>query len=244
VTLHNWEGTAQVINLEDGSRNIATTVTGYASNEEVGPGGELALEFTIMAEARVVDGTLYVNAAYETPDPMLPELPAGWVEVEDPAAYDVFDSLQLDDLIDVDDDELFDDPDLVKETAQDVQVESITLEDGTAADRITVTFARDGLLAAYSAQDDLDQGALDLFNAADESSGATFEVVLEADNTPRQVTINMALRTTDTDANALNPELYPEGMFLSFDLTGTETEAYSDFDADVEPATVPEELVE
>lgn len=244
ITTHEWEGTAQVIQMVDGGRNIALAVTGTASNQEAGPNGAVMLEFTIMAEARLVDGTLYVNAAYETPDPALPELPVGWVMVEDLDEYEAFDSLQLDDLLDVEDDELFDDPELVKATATDVQVEVVTMDDGTAADKITVTFSRDGLLAAYTNQDDIDQAALDLFNAANETSNAVLEITLDADNNPLQATMSMALHAVEVDANALNPEIYPVGMVLSFDLTATETETYSNFDATFDPAVVPEELAE
>ena len=240
-SVQSWESTATYVMPEGETDNVTMTVTGSSEMTQ----GESTAAYTITAEVRLVDGVTYVNAAYETPDPSLPEIPAGWIAVEDLEAYPVFDSLQLNDLpLHDDEEEMFDDMDLVKATATDVQVETVTLDDGTSADRITVVFGREGLIAAFETQEDVDPTVPALLAVADETSGATLIVTLDAENNPLELTMTLLIQAAGIDANTLSPGQFPEGVLLDFTFSTTQTETLSDFNASVEPVGVPDELAE
>jgi hypothetical protein len=240
-SVYQWDSTATYVMAEGEPDNVSMTVTGSSEITQ----GETTTAYTITAEVRLVDGVTYVNAAYETPDPTLPEIPQGWIVVEDPDAYPVFASLQLDSVpLHDEEEELFDDIELVKTTATDVQIEAVTLDDGTSADRITVVLGQEGLVAAFGTQEDADPTALALLSVADDASGATLSVTMDAENNPLELTMTLLMQAVGVDANTLSPGQFPEGVLLDFAFSTTQTQTLSDFNALFEPVGVPEELAE
>lgn len=235
--LTEWAQTQTVINAPEG-KNVNAQVSASVTSQ-----GEMV--FSVTGEARLVDGTLYVNAAYDEPSGDLPPLPEGWIVVEDVDLIgDEFAglaALQLDSLADDEPPMLLEDRERMRNLASDVFAEVVTLEDGTEAEQITIVFGRQALIDVVLEETD-DPFQVMLFNALSEDSQATLTVVLDAEGRALEVISLIEMIATDIDAAALSPEDFPPGALLSFTFQGSEEQRYSDFDAAVEPVSAPEEL--
>lgn len=235
--LTEWAQTQTVINTPEG-KNVDAQISATVTSQ-----GEVA--FSVTGEARLVDGTLYVNAAYDDPSADLPPLPEGWMIVEDAETigdeFAALGALQLDSLADDEPPMLFEDQERMREIASDVFVETVTLEDGSEADLITIVFGRDALIAIVLEDTD-DPFQVGMFSALNEDSQATLSVLLDAEGRALEVISQMNMIAQDIDAAALSPEDFPPGALLSFAFQGTDEQRYSEFEAAVEPVAAPEEL--
>jgi hypothetical protein len=199
-------------------------------------GREEVTTYAASGEARLVDDVFYLNATIDESDGAdVPELPEGWFKVENPDDYPFF---YLDDLLDKL--SVFDDEDQTRLSAADVTVEPVTLEDGTAADRITVIFRKYALTYFMNETDEgIDPLTQALLDAVSDSFEARIAVTLDADNNPLRVETMLSMSAVGVDAHALAPDQFPEGLVMDFHYERSETEDYSAVNAPVEPVSAP-----
>jgi hypothetical protein len=245
----NREITGAYINA-DGVENIQAEALVTTQNSDGTSGTETAA--TIQAEVRVVDGTVYVMAEYLDSEGTVPDLPAGWIVVDEMNVLQ-YDFLDIGDLIEsatseataaIDDSDLFDDRELLESSLESVTVDPIELEDGTLVDLITLTLGPEGFTQLLGDTLDLglgdESGMAEMMDAMFEGISFNFQVALDADDNVRQTVFTLTINVEDLDASFI-PEV-PEGMeaSLSISMDRVETTTYSDINADLEPVAAPE----
>jgi hypothetical protein len=200
--------------------------------------------YTVNAEVRIIDGVLYVNAAFVPPAPEQITLPDGWVIVEDPADLAVYDDLQLGNLVEPS--SLYDDAALLKAIVSDVRLEARTLDDGTPVEVITLVFEREGLVLYLreTSGEDADPLSDLLYGAMKPGSYAQAILVIGPDETPLQFEVTSVIETAAVDAQTLAPGQFVDGTKLSIRLEWSGTDAFSQINEPLEPASVPEEFAE
>ena len=232
-----WAWTESVINSPDG-KNVDAQLGAAVSSQ-----GEEA--FRVVGDARFVDGVLYVSAAYDPPSDDLPPLPDGWLLIEDPEtigdSHPALAALQLDNISSDEPNTLLEDQARMRETASDVTLETVTLDDGTEADRITVVFGRDAILGVMVEGVD-DPFQLGLFSGLTDESGATLSALLDGEGRALEVRTTIDLIAVDIDAATLSPDDFPDGALLSFAFQGVEEQRYEQINEAREPVSAPEEL--
>lgn len=232
-----WQRTQTVINAPEG-KNVDARLSATVSSQ-----GEET--FRVSAEARFVAGTLYVSATYDEPSDELPPLPEGWIAVEDANAigdeFPALAALQLDSIASDEPSALLEDQERIRTTATDITLESITLEDGTTADQITIVIARDALLALMLEDTD-DPFQLGLFSELSDDSRATLSVVLDDEGRALEVRTTIDLNASEIDAAALSPDDFPPGTLLSFSFVGIEEQRYQQIGETFEPVSAPDVL--
>jgi hypothetical protein len=232
----------QTVIQDEDVRNIAGTVTATVSEEEPLPSGQPATSsYTLVAEFRLVDETMYVNAVYESPDPTLPEIPEGWA-IFTIGENETLDFLGLDDVLEEQDP--LEREERLKNTAKDITVESATLDDGTPVDLITVVFNQDAFAAQLDAGDAANPFVDALLAGISENSTMTMVVTLDMDGNPLRVESQLLMESLGLIGSEIDPATFPEGMTLDMVIEFSEVQAYSQFDEEFEPASVPEEVGE
>jgi hypothetical protein len=230
------EWTATFIQAED-SRNVSATIFAQVQEDDI--------SYSIEAEARVVDGTLFFNGAYLIPDPDLPLLPEGWIAVADPDVVEVLENLHLDNLIE--DDALVDEQDLMRAAASSVTAVPSTLDDGTPVDIIAITLDSAGVAMALTESSEMGADpafASSMAAALTDESELIMTVALDADNNPHQVAMIGDMEAVDIDGHAINPEQFPEGLMFDTSLSQVRTWTYSQFNEPFESVAAPEDLTQ
>lgn len=234
-----WERAQTVINAPE-RKNVDAQLSSAVTSQ----GEEV---FRVLAEARLVDDTLYVSAAYSEPSEDLPPLPDGWIVLDEESAetigeqYPAIGALEFGSITSGEASTLLEDQERIRQTASDVTLETITLEDGTEADQITVVFGRDALLGVMTEDTD-DPFQLGLFSGLTDDSAATLTLVLDGEGRALEVRTRMDLIAVDIDAAALSPEDFPPGALLSFTFQGVEDQRYEQINEAFEPVSAPEDL--
>jgi hypothetical protein len=237
VTAVTWSQSIDLVRV-DGEDNIwaeASAMVSTAGN----------VSYTVNAEARVIDGLLYVKAAFVPPAPKQIVLPDGWVIVEDPARSDVYTFLHLHDLIN-ERASLYEDAALLETLVSDVALEARTLDDGTPVGAITLFFDRAGLVRSMqeTANNEAAASSEAMYEAMNEDSYAKSVLVIGPDDTPVQFESVMVFQTAAVDAQLFGSGLFVDGTRLRIALESSATRAYSRINEPVEPASVPEKFVE
>lgn len=222
---------------QGGAETVQSTMRVTVS--ETGGGAANARDYGIDAEVRLIDDVFYVNARYVTPRPDLPGLPRGWTVVEgDDVLYGV---LELDRL--AESSSLWDDAGLVKGAASDVTLDTESAPDGTALDVITITFDYDGVVRVLpdlvKAGYDSDLAAV-WYDALGDGSRIELVIKLAADDTPFYAASDARLEALGLNANEIAPGQFSDGMTLDYVLDMTATAAYSQHNAPLLPAAVPD----
>jgi hypothetical protein len=233
-----WTQTATQI--EDG-KNIDVEVSATVSETPLG--STETASYTVNAEARVVEGVLYVKAAYAPPAPDQVPLPEGWAIVDDPAHEDIYEYLQLDTLLEHS--PLYGNAALLKASASDVTVEAQTLDDGTPVDVITLFFDRDGYKQILREMRDEDSSvALSemMLEALSANSHMKMILTLGSGDTPFQFEAEIVIEVIGIDAHALSPDEFAEGIKLDVVSEQSRTQVHSHFNEPFEPVTVPDEF--
>ncbi len=223
--------------IQGETENMSVVLNANVEKNGVQPNGrEVATTYAVSGEARLVGDMLYLNAVLDKGDgPEVPTLPEGWFEVENPDDYPY---LKLGDLRDTP--SLLDDDERTRTATADVTLESVTLDDGTTADRITVTFDKNALfLFMGETEQEIDPLTQALLDAISESFEAQIAVTLDADNNPLRAETTLAMSALDVDAHALASDEFPEGVMLDFHYERSLTEDYSDVNTPVEPVIAP-----
>jgi hypothetical protein len=234
--VQNLARTSTVVQGETG-RNVSATLDADVKKTTVPPNGrEVVTTYVVSGEARLVGDALYLNAVLDSGEgPEVPTLPESWFEVQNPDEYQY---LKLDDLRDAP--SLLDDEEQTRAAAADVTLESVTMEDGTAADQITVKFDKDGLfLFMNGTNQNIDPLTQALLDAVSDSFEARIAVTLDADNNPLRVETMLSMSASGVDAHALAPDQFRDGIMMDFHYERSETEDYSDVNASVEPVSAP-----
>jgi hypothetical protein len=225
--------------LQGDTNNISATIFAQIQEDDV--------SYSIDAEARVVDETLYFNGTYLIPDPDLPLLPEGWTVVVDPDVVEGLENLHLDDMIEDDSlgGTLFDEPDLMRAAASLVTVMPSTLDDGTPVDIIAITLDSAGVAMALTESSVLegDSAASSTAAALTDESELVLLVALDAENNPHQVVLTSTIEAIDVDGPSFDPS-FPEGLTFDTSLAVVQTHTYSQFNEPFEPVAAPEALAQ
>lgn len=240
ITIPNeFSGTAIQIN----SRVVKRTKVGDNTRAEVvattsyqEPGSASPFSYSIDAEIRRVDETLYVNAAYVETLADLPVLPIGWVVIEQAEDWPELNDIALADYLPITPqssptlaDLLAQDRALVGRIISDIQYIPATLTDGTPIDIIILQLDFHAMMTSEFGLDysvsTLDAVILDALLAdADIEFSATFTL-----NTAGQVIgqqVALMLKVEAIDAAALSADI-PVGTTLGLNISQTENSFYS-----------------
>lgn len=239
-----WERTSTNVRGDQEDRTddvVQALLSASVTMEESGPQGDSSATYTVTAEARVVNDTLYVKAQLDDPAAFLPELSADWVVVTDEEAHPAYEDLQLGDLLERDEgDGLLDDMEWVRQATQSVTVEATTLEDGTEVDRIELVLGMEGVeTQLYDEGEERDPFTDALIAQLDTSSGTNIVLYLDADGTVHRLESSMRMASTGIDAHTIDPENMPEGMLIDYTMVFTQIVDFSQFDETFEPVEAP-----
>jgi hypothetical protein len=235
-----WE--AEIIHT-DTSVNLLWKNTTQVKSSQINPPSETS--YTLEAEVRVIDGAVYVNAAYVEPSPELPAVPKGWIEVTEtsPSEWPGLASLGLERFFD-------DEPDTISylnfgvsleelktvfvETATVVTSASGTLEDGAPIETIGITLNRDGWLRISPDFDINDPTNRAIFSGLT-SSPRTFAFILDESG-------HLVKMVTDTKLDVLGIDISgiqgaPQGVLLSLN---SDSRSINEFSLLTEPLPVIE----
>jgi hypothetical protein len=232
--VQNLAQTATVVKGETDSVS-ATLNASVEKNAVQASGREVVTTYAVSGEARLVGDVLYLNAALDSGEgPEVPTLPEGWFEVENTGDYPFLNLADLRHAPSVLDDEQ------QARAAADVALEQVTLEDGTTADQITMTFDKNGLSAIMgSLSQEADPVTQTLLDAVSDDFEARIVVTVDAGDHPLRIEILLTMDAFGVDAHALAPDQFPEGVTMDFHYERSETEDYSAINAPVEPVVAP-----
>jgi hypothetical protein len=205
--------------------------------------------YTVEAEARYVDGTLYLAAEVVDGDAEEASVPEGWASGDDLEGYGIFDDINLDGLLErvgavEPDDEAnspLEDLEVLEKVATDVTAEEITLEDGTAATAITISMDFVTLLTEAPESfggDEPDESSLALFSAF-EGSVVQAVVVLGEDDNPISYELSFEGSLVDFDAAVISPQA--AGGTLNLNFSFGQSSELSQVNEAIEPVAAPEE---
>lgn len=234
------EITSTVIQSED-NRNILSNALATLAETTFGADNTSQESIvTLEAEIRLVDGALYVNAAYVDPAANLPALPTGWIEATNPTNFPALEALGLEGYLQPG---LFSDPSLMRPAVQDVLLEKRILEDGRSADYIILDLGYEGIQTMLGRDvDPNDVFTAFLLLSVNENSTYTLTVGLDENDLLIEANSEANLRTEQVDAHALRPADFPEGTFIKFEGRYVENSTFSQINDGFEPVTVPENL--
>jgi hypothetical protein len=236
----SWQHTQTV--FPGDPANILAAITSTSSTLEFV--ADAPVSYGLLAEARLVDGILYVNATPLVVDPGTPDVPEGWIIVDNPADYSAFSSLRLDDLLD--EESIFYDLDTIVGMAEDVIWQPVTLADGTPADQITVTFNLDLIFTdTYGLSDEQQARWRTLFDsAAHLETTIRATMVIDQNDLPVRYASELVWQIDGTDAARFFPDEVPAGTSLDLHLESALESAITAVNAPVDPVTAPEEIAE
>lgn len=233
TTAYNWFRESAIVR-QDGVGNVQAMITVDVYDQDA--------YYAIEAEARLVDGALYVAAAYEPLDdmPAVEPLPDGWVLVEDLDAYPAFDSMHLEDFVEPE--ALLDDSALITAVVSGIESEDILLEDAPTQTVIRLAFdaAAVRTVLAESPVPNIDPALAAVFlDALADDSAMTMMIVVDEDDNPLYFSAESVFQLRGLDGQALDPNL-PAGVTIDLTLTINRTEQYSAVGEPVEPVAAPE----
>ncbi len=237
----SWSRTASVI-IGETSDNVQAEVGVVYSYEDVTTGEEtVTTQYDISGELRVVDGVVYVKAAYNEATPDVPEVPEEWVTIsseDDLALYPTFEGFQIDDLLDKDTlDESLENLEQLRTIASEVVLETDTLEDGRPVEIIAVQLDNEGI-AEFLGEDVSDNVILSALLETGNNS-ATLSFWLLADGTIYEMDSMLHLEGIGLDGHSISENL-PEGVVLDMVMELGEYATYSPLAEAGEPAVAPE----
>lgn len=240
ITIPNeFSGTAiqinsRVVNRTKVGDNTRAEVVATTSYQE--PGSAAPFSYTINAEIRRVDETLYVNATYAEASADLPVLPSGWVVIEQTEDWPELNDIALADYLPPTPqssptlaDLLAQDRALVGRIIGDIQHTPATLIDGTPIEIITLQLDFHAIMTSELGLDysvsTLDAVILDTLLAdADIEFSATFTLNTAGQVIGQQVTLT--LKVEAIDAAALSADI-PVSTTLDLNISQTENSFYS-----------------
>jgi hypothetical protein len=193
--------------------------------------------FAMDANVRLVEGVLWVDAAYVDPDADVEPLPEGWtayLTTDDiPGELDVLD---LDSYLG-DSPNPFDNRELVTSSVSSITVETITLDDDTELDLITLTFEEEGFRNLFDRFVDpeatADNPFLSVLSSITAEGTITFSIGLTEDNDPLLRETRLDLTFEDLELGTVSDEFPPDAVLdltLKIEETATLSEVNAEFD--------------
>ncbi len=203
--------------------------------------------YTLEAEARLVDGVLYINAAREASTRLgLAPMPQGWIVLFDPAEWPALNALNLGRFLrEGPRTSLLDYPDLLAVYAGGVEGAVTTLADGRAAEVITITLGgadlKNALAELQALQAGPDAPVTGPYRRADDDATLSLTVTLDAeDDRLLRWEIDARLTWTGLDLNALDDSIPSNAAQADLSLEmHTSTEITPLDPAAVEPVPAP-----
>lgn len=200
--------------------------------------------FEMDAEVRLVDGVLWVDAAYVDPADDLEPLPQGWtsyVTIDDIPGE--LDALDLDSYLGA---TLrpFENRELVMASISSITVEPMTLPDETEVDLITVTFEEEGFRNLFSQFVDSamtsDNPFLSVLSSVAADGTITFSMGLTEDNDPMLRETRLDLTFEDLELGTVSDEFPPDAV-LDLTLKIEETTNLSEINGVFDDIVAPTE---
>lgn len=241
VNLSTWARKSDITIVGE-FKNAVSHVSATLESQATNVGGQQDSQtFSIEADVRRVDGKLYVNAQYDTPQVGAdwPELPSGWVEVIDFEQWPLFDEMELDDYLD-EESSPFDDPEMVKAMNPDVSSAPGALDDGTPVDVITVIFDVEAVKLLYKADPLAEPVMAALLANLSAETYAHVTLFIDADNMLRRMETDQLLKTVGVDAGVLGQGRVPAGTTFDLSMGVSSVTTYDMFNATFDPVTVPD----
>lgn len=218
------------------------------------------ISYVIEGEMRFVEGRVYLNAAYLNSQGDVPDLPDGWFEITDAAAWDIFNPLNIDNLLETEDEDTTDFEafqDFVKFFTDDplatATSTATTLDDGSAADILTVTLSTVGFSQIIQEQvnEDIENGEIDtessdyliqqaIYDNLTDETYTSIALTLTPDNIPLSGVITVNFATAPFALAAIDPENFPEGITASVLGTAVDTYEFVSYDTGLAPIEAPE----
>lgn len=198
-------------------------------------------DYSLEAEVRIVDGILYVNAAYVGRSLNLPPLPEGWIVVDDSIEWEGLNPLQLNSYVDNRVSPL-QDQELLLDGLSNVTLEHEKLAANTSADVVVMTLTDEtvaGLLtpSATSVGSDILDAILE--NMLDDSA-ASIRVYLDKDGHIVRMGTHIRL-LSEVNLDQIEDIPFPAGTTLTFDGTFDNTTTYTQInDTTLMPMGAPE----
>lgn len=241
----------QTINAEFDSN--LTTTTYHINSDPENVRAELSLEYSeltqegdvitysILAEVRLVDDTLYVLAVREADDDSILEpMPDGWIVFESEDDWPALEELDLADFLDDDETDPLENAATIFGEASAVTLESGELDDGTPVDAITITFLGEGLAAAMREIGEIEEDIADLYEQADPESGFEMGILLDENDQVLYVEMVGTLTWAELDLSTIIPEVPPGMVFISLALDVNMSRTISNINEPLEPVAAPE----
>lgn len=245
-----FESNSSYTFVDDGNvGNFDRTTVVTAENTQ----NDVVTSYVINAQTIVVDGEVYVNAAYETADDSLPALPEGWTAVT-PAEVETFPGLS-----DLDLDNIFEsieageskpftsDYDAFAEAiragaTEALMEEGAETEDGRVGTAYLVYLDVTGVqgLLTTTMGDEANPIVDAMIANAGENSSATFGILVDDEGNIAELVLQINLEVIGLDVSAIDPNVPAETVADMF-LTGNTLLTISDVNADLPLAEVPAE---
>lgn len=238
----------------DGPDAMSATATLGASEE--GPEGELS--YSVETDIRAVEGAVYINATGTSNLPDFdPVSQTGWqVYTSADQLPETYAILELEDwLADSGDTinptrgDLLNDMDFLTRILEAVTVEEGELDDGTPVETITLAVSEAGfaelLREAGEIDDTTEQNPIvQVMLGETAQHDVTFVVQLDASGNLIHQTLRLDIEASEVDMGALSPENFPPNTLISLQLSVETIIDRSDFGADFEPVTAPEDVAD
>lgn len=229
-----------VINTADG-RILSSLVD--LLYQDVAPGETTV--YALSGEIRVVDDQLYVQASYsDDTTASLPQLPDGWILVDDPANYPEFAELSLNDYLDTT--TIFDDRELLASNLSAINIETQVIN-GVDVQTVSMAFRGDDFTPIFKAMQSADAPANTgsaLFDAIfanlTEDTEIVMSVAIDAENNPLIYVININLESMPLDLSLIDAENFTSDDTLVVRLLVQRENTLADYNStDIEPITAP-----
>jgi len=196
--------------------------------------------YSLEAEVRYVDETLYTTAAYSEgtgPD----TFPAGWVVVEEAdSGFISFDPQDLVDSVTGAGSNPFEEIDLIKRIVTGVSSSAGDWE-GVPVEVISIEIGSAGILDLIAAQDetfDPDSEIAAIFSYMSADSGALLTLYVDEDAHPIHLEISMTINIVDLAINTIDPTA-PPGFTASFVMGFTESASLSEINTMTKKISAP-----
>jgi hypothetical protein len=203
--------------------------------------------YLMSAEIRVVDGVLYIQAAYNDRTGNVPELPTGWIKLENPDDFPAFVTLNLAQYLT--ERPILYNRDTLIEALSGIRIENTTLEDGQTAESISLAFRGEGFEAAFKSlqapsapvHDEENPFFSQLFANLQPDSEVLMSIALDRDNNPLVFAFDIRLNSLPLDLTLINAENFQAGDTIRASLRVRRQVTLVRFNtAKVDPVTIPE----
>lgn len=232
VTLQTTDETITRIGQGE-DQNVQSLITAQVENRQ---DDTILSSFIMNAEVRIVDGTIYVQAWYDEAGVNAPELPEGWVIVDDIAAYPAFSVLDLEGLNSDGDTAITDNPEMLRNAASSVSSE--LTEDGEA---IAILIQADGMQTIFESLPDTEPMFITLLESVDSDDQINITYLLNEDGSLAGGSLDWQMTIENLSGDLFGLNQLPEGATITFAMESALEATYSQVnDPALELTTAPE----